>query len=603
MTLAQIQTPYPVFTDKDGKPLDDGYVFFGVPNLNPETNPIAVFYDPGLTEPAPSTKGFRTVNGYIMRNGSPALLYAASLFSVTVRNKRKELVIYAPVGYATSPYEIGGPASEDVIVVAGIAADVTAVAAIAPDIAALGDIAADIATVAGIEAEIVAVAGDAADIGTVATNIASVNTVAADIADITAVAADAADIGTVAANIGSVNTVAGIAADVSTVAGVSADVSSVAAVDSEVVTVAGIAGNVSTVAGVSANVTTVAGIAGNVTTVAGIAADVTIAAANVADITNFADVYLGPKASAPTTRNDGSPLQAGDLYFNTVSDSLFVRTAVATWSPAVFDTAGAMFGVNNLSDLANAATSRTNLGVAIGSDVQAYDADLQAIAALTSAANKLPYATGAGTWALTDLSAFGRSLIDDANASAARGTLLAQLDLSQTSAIELHSQGTGDRPAFVDFHSSGAPGSLDFSARLVRNSGVNGRLDLTQTGTAGIAIITGGGALTINGSTIENVALAANAGAAAGAVGTYAFLGGDTVARTVNFGDTLAGSALFPAGIRTNGSGEGFNDLNPTVGTQHNGENSARAGTWRCMGAHGASGATTARATLWLRIS
>jgi len=48
---------------------------------------------------------------------------------------------------------------------------------------------------------------------------------------------------------------------------------------------------------------------------------------------------------------------------------------------------------------------------------------LTALAGVTVAADKLIYATGADAFATTDLSSYGRSLIDDADAAAARTTL------------------------------------------------------------------------------------------------------------------------------------------------------------------------------------
>jgi hypothetical protein len=76
-----------------------------------------------------------------------------------------------------------------------------------------------------------------------------------------------------------------------------------------------------------------------------------------------------------------------------------------------------------LLDDADASAQRTTMGVAIGSDVQAYDAGLASIAGLTTAANKVIYTTASDTYAVTDFTAFGRSLVDDADAAAGRTTL------------------------------------------------------------------------------------------------------------------------------------------------------------------------------------
>jgi hypothetical protein len=91
------------------------------------------------------------------------------------------------------------------------------------------------------------------------------------------------------------------------------------------------------------------------------AAEAAQAAAELA-FDNFDDIYLGAKASDPSVDNDGNALNAGDLYFNTTSNNLKVYTGSA-WADAALTAANFLTVANNLSDLNNAGTARTNLGL------------------------------------------------------------------------------------------------------------------------------------------------------------------------------------------------------------------------------------------------
>ena len=137
----------------------------------------------------------------------------------------------------------------------------------------------------------------------------------------------------------------------------------------------------------------------------------------------FDDRYLGAKASAPTLDNDGNALLTGAIYWNTTTTSLSVWDGSA-WNQGTFDSAGLLVATNNLSDLNNAATARTNLGLSTVASTGDY-ADLTNTPAPFDP-NTL--ATVATTGAYSDLSGLptlgtAAATASTAYATAAQGTL------------------------------------------------------------------------------------------------------------------------------------------------------------------------------------
>ena len=96
MTTLSIQPPFPLITDIDGQPLEDGYIWIGTANLPPIGNPIAVYWDAALTIPA--ALPIRTRGGYPVNAGTPARLYVGSDYSILVQNKNGSTLYSAPDG-------------------------------------------------------------------------------------------------------------------------------------------------------------------------------------------------------------------------------------------------------------------------------------------------------------------------------------------------------------------------------------------------------------------------------------------------------------------------------------------------------------------------
>jgi hypothetical protein len=149
-----------------------------------------------------------------------------------------------------------------------------------------------------------------------------------------------------------------------------------------------------------------------VTPVIGAATGTSLALSSGTGLTIGSSVPFSDAAGALTLQNVDALDATTEATIEAAIDTLVNLTSIQ----GVSFTFGAYAAT--LLNNANEAALKAAVNLEAGVDYQAYDADLAAIAGLTSAADKVPYFTGSAAAALADFTASGRSMVGAANAAA-----------------------------------------------------------------------------------------------------------------------------------------------------------------------------------------
>ncbi len=104
MSAIEVNPPFPVFSDIDGQPLEAGYIWIGQVNLDPQVNPINVFWDDAQTISA--AQPIRTLGGYPSNSGTPARFFVNADYSIRVMN-RNGSTIYSSLNGNAFPGSTG----------------------------------------------------------------------------------------------------------------------------------------------------------------------------------------------------------------------------------------------------------------------------------------------------------------------------------------------------------------------------------------------------------------------------------------------------------------------------------------------------------------
>jgi hypothetical protein len=105
--VQQIPNPYPIYLGLDGLALELGYIYIGLENQDPQTNPQTVYWDEAGTQTA--TQPIRTLAGYPDRSGSPAQMFTSGKYSIRVRDSLGNQVFYLPSAGSLESVSAGQP--------------------------------------------------------------------------------------------------------------------------------------------------------------------------------------------------------------------------------------------------------------------------------------------------------------------------------------------------------------------------------------------------------------------------------------------------------------------------------------------------------------
>ena len=151
---------------------------------------------------------------------------------------------------------------------------------------------------------------------------------------------------------------------------------------------------------------------------------VTLTNKTIDSANNTLTVDLSEATVTGTTAEFNTALSDGSFATLAGTETLTNKTLTSpTIDLSTVTSAGDLAVADGGTGASNASDARDNLGLTIGTNVQAYDAGLASIAGLTTSANQLIYTTGSDTYNVSTITAFGRSLVDDADAATARTTL------------------------------------------------------------------------------------------------------------------------------------------------------------------------------------